>query len=246
MDLSERNSEGAGERHPWEVARAAYLLQILDDAGAFTGGRRILDVGSGDAWLALQLLERAPEAQVTCWDLHYTEEDIAALQSKRLHPTREAPAPPFDLGLLLDVIEHVEDDVALLRTVVERLPAGGQVLVSVPAWPALFSSHDVALRHHRRYTPQACRDAMIASGLVVEKSGGFFHALVVPRALHVMRDRLVGAPKQEHGVGRWAAGRTVTRAMVGVLRAEQTLSRAANRLGFDLPGLSFWALGRKP
>ncbi len=55
---------------------------------------------------------------------------------------------------MLDVIEHVEDDVGFVRDVVDgSLAPGGWVLVSVPAYQSLFSSHDRALKHFRRYAP---------------------------------------------------------------------------------------------
>ena len=243
MDLSERQGTLA-VRHPWETARAAFLLDVLADLLP-SPGLRVLDTGSGDAWFAQQLIAHSDDVDVVCWDLHYQEQDLVRLRSLRLLPTREAPAGPFDLGLLLDVIEHVDDDVGFVRDVVARIRPGGRVLVSVPAWPALFSGHDRALHHHRRYTPAACRRVLESAGLHIDQSGGFFHGLLLPRAASVVVERLLRR-RGDPGIGHWHGGPLLTRAIHLALRAEQKLSVAAARRSVEVPGLSFFALGTRP
>jgi SAM-dependent methyltransferase len=252
VDLRERptSTSPVSRRHPWEIARAGFLLDVLARSGVLGAPGdvpQVLDVGSGDAYVATELLARAAVA-VTCWDRHFSDDDLRLLAATPgLTPVREAPAGRFDAALLLDVIEHVDDDVGFVRDVVARLRPGGVVLVSVPAWPALFSAHDVALCHHRRYTPDACRATLLRAGLDVVTSGGFFHALLAPRGAAVVREKLLGrrAPR-DAGLGRWPHGRLVTAAVVRVLRAEQRLSEAWARRGVDVPGLSFFALCRVP
>lgn len=245
MDLRERPPSGTpdpGERHPWEQARATFVLELL--RGAVAPGERVLDVGAGDAWLATRLHEELG-ARVSCWDPHYTDEDLRRLGAMGLEPTQAPPAGPFALALLGDVLEHAQDDAALLADAVARLRPGGRVLVTVPAWPALFSSHDRALHHHRRYTPASLRARLDAAGLVIDQCGGLFHGLLLPRALQVLAERL-GVRPSPAGVGRWRGGPRLTRALVTLLYAEQRLSRAAALLDVDVPGLSAWALCTRP
>jgi len=237
-------------RHPWETARTAFLLNVLQRAGGLqapTGlPQRVLDVGSGDTFVARSLLARVA-ADVCCWDLHYTDADLATLG--RVHGltlTRTAPDGVFDVALLLDVIEHVDDDSALVADVVARVRPGGLVLVSVPAWPSLFSAHDEALRHNRRYTPAGCRAVLARAGLVVQESGGFFHGLLLPRAAAVVFERALGRRPASAGVGAWRGGSVLTAAIVAVLRAEQRVSSLLSARGVDVPGLSFFALCRVP
>jgi len=75
----------------------------------------------------------------------------------------------YDVVLLLDVIEHLDDDVAGLRAARRCLRDEGLLVVAVPAYPSLWSAHDVALGHRRRYTAIELRR-------VVELAGGG-HAL---------------------------------------------------------------------
>jgi hypothetical protein len=149
--------------------------------------------------------------------------------------------------MLLDVLEHVEDDDRLLRSLVDdHLEAGGLVLVSVPAWPALFSQHDVALRHHRRYTPRACLTLIEGSGLRVLRSGGLFHCLVVPRVVQKMGQSVGGGePMPPPNLGEWRKGALVSGLVVSALRFDNLCSRLFARAGAQVPGTSFWAISRK-
>ena len=139
MDLSERRGS-TGRRHPWEQARAAFVVDLLrthlpssSSSSSNPPTTRILDIGSGDAWVANQVVKGLPGASVTCWDIHYTDAELREFASADITPTREAPTETFDVAMLLDVLEHVDDDGALLRSALQRLKPGGLVVVTVPA-----------------------------------------------------------------------------------------------------------------
>ena len=254
MDLSERPRDVSQleRRHPWELARFRFFRQILVEGELEP--RRVLDAGAGDAWFAQQLLALLPaEAAVTCWDAHYTPETVASLRaaaSPRARFTKDRPSDRYDLIMLLDVLEHVEHDreflAALLR---ENLAANGAVLVSVPAWQELFTSHDTRLRHHRRYRPSAALQLIEQSGLSVVRRGGLFHSLLVPRVVEKARELLVPSQTAAHAAPpslSWQRGALVTRAIDLALSADNHVSLLASKAGVDLPGLSWWALCRRP
>jgi hypothetical protein len=256
LDLRERG--GASGRHPWELARARFVLETLADSGALRGTPRILDAGAGDAFVAGLLAEQASGARVVAWDAHFSDRDLASLAGARVEATREEPRGPFDAVLLLDVLEHVEDDRRFLARLVAAGAREAVFLVTVPAWPQLFSRHDVALRHFRRYTPRECRELLAGAGLEVTRSGGLFHALLLPRGLAVCAERLrsrrphPAGPERDSransvptGIGGWRRGRLATDAASAALALDQRVSKLAARAGLDLPGLSFWALCRK-
>lgn len=85
----------------------------------------------------------------------------------------------FDLVCLLDVLEHVADDTAALARVRRLLKPGGRVLVTVPAYGWLWSAHDVAHQHHRRYSATQLRLRAEAAGLAVHRLG-YFNSLLLP------------------------------------------------------------------
>jgi hypothetical protein len=99
-----------------------------------------------------------------------------------------------------------------------------------------------------------------AAGLRVEESGGFFHALLVPRALAVAVRRLVARRSTTGatttgatttgptttGIGGWTRGARFTDAVVAALRLEQRASRRFAAARFGVPGLSCFVVARVP
>jgi SAM-dependent methyltransferase len=248
MDLVEMN---AGEpRHPWEEARGRFFVRLLGDEGLLGDGVEVLDAGAGDGWFARQLAAALPPAaRVACWDTGYTPEvldRVAKGAPVSVTFSRERPAGRFGLILLMDVLEHVPDDRGFLeRLASESLAPGGRVLVTVPAWPALSSAHDEALRHVRRYRPGGARSLLGDCGLEPIVAGGLFASLLPVRGAQALANRLrpPAAPAMASGGlrGDGLAGAVVR----GILSWDARASLAAARLGLELPGLSWWALCRK-
>jgi SAM-dependent methyltransferase len=253
MDLKERHA-ARGRRHPWETARARHFLGVLRGSNA----RRVLDVGAGDGFFAQALAERSG-ASVVCFDTNYTDGHLAELAASepRLRFVRAEPDESFDLILLLDVVEHVADPHALVRSLVaRRLAPGGQVLVSVPAWGNLYTRHDVALGHYRRYTPRGLRALLEDAGLALVAAGDLFHSLLAVRAAEKLGELARGLRSRPHqagfgeadekiGVSDWRAPAPVTAAIEACLAVDARIGGALQRGGWRLPGLSTWALCRR-
>jgi len=237
MDLSER-PENTLRRHPWEVARARFFLDLLPDRPG-----RVLDVGAGDAYFAKRVVDEHPTAEVTCQDLLYTDEELSsfAAGSPRVQFSRALPDGEFDTIMLLDVLEHVPNDVEFVRELMPRLAPAGKLVFSIPAWPVLFSSHDRPLAHHRRYTPASAKQVLAEAGLTPTISGGLFHSLLAPRALQVGLERLTKREGDTHDLG-WRAGPVVSTLVDGALSLDTRLSRLLSRASLELPGLSWWAV----
>ncbi len=276
MDLSERRADVANrrphrhpQRHPWEQARARFFHALAHElAGELAGeladptrGLRWLDVGAGDAWLGVQLADELPPGStMTCWDVNYSADDLEQLTatSPGIRFTAERPDMHADVISLLDVLEHVDDDVGLLRTIVhDNLTDDGVVIVSVPAYQGLFTAHDTALAHYRRYSPDQCRALLRAGGLRVDAEGGLFSTLLVPRAAQAGLERARSTHAVDRrtgaggvgggvgGVGGWSGGPLLTRAITTVLTADIAASRWVSGHGRLLPGLSYWAVARR-
>ncbi len=250
MDLAERPSSEF-QRHPWELSRWTFFTRLMKRAGLFATTQRVLDVGSGDGWFLTELLRELPAGSSGVgWDLGYDAATFAALglpKSDTLRFTSSEPEGTFSVLLMLDVLEHVADDAAFLAARLERnLAPGAHLLVSVPCWPFLYTSHDVALGHHRRYRPHEVCRLLTDAGLSIEQSGGLFHALTVPRALARLKEAMrppQGDPQPTQLA--WHAGPYVTAAVSWALAADNRVSVAGARFGLRLPGLSFWALCKR-
>lgn len=243
MDLRESKSR-AGVRHPWERARLAFLREMLAKHGRLTAVR-VLDVGSGDAWFATELARSLPsDARFVCVDAAYRDDVVRALAlPARFEARSSLPEGSFDLVLALDVAEHVEDDLAFVGALRERVAPSGALLFTVPAWPALYSDHDRALGHHRRYSHAAARSLLERAGFRIVDDGGFFHSLIAPRAISLVTERLrpsrnvPAAPETAWGLGERAAV-----GVAGVLGLEGVITRALGGFGVKIPGLSYFAL----
>ena len=268
MDL--REIRGVS-RHPWELTRARFFCKLLAAAGTLGGESRVLDVGAGDGYVARELVAAMPHGgEVVCFDTHYSEQHLDELTlelgaTSRIHFTRESPDGVFDVILLLDVIEHVGDDRAFLEGLLrDRLRQGGTALLSVPAWPALYTRHDLFLGHYRRYRPAELHRLLAQVGLRRVRDGGLFHGLLLPRALKKMSELAHGVRSSrgivrfgsdqtngsaevetEIGIGGWDHGPALTAILTGALVADNVVSSLASGAGVRFPGLSTWALCRK-
>jgi SAM-dependent methyltransferase len=93
-----------------------------------------------------------------------------------------APPTTFNVITLLDVLEHVEDDAAALRSLRRLLATEGRLFLTVPAFPVLWSGHDVANEHRRRYRLRPLRNLLAAAGFDVIRISYCNTALFLPIA----------------------------------------------------------------
>jgi len=182
-------------RHWWFTARHRILDGIIERIVKPPEGARILELGAGTGH-NLEMLSRFG-------DVEASELDPGARQlaSKRLgRPVVEAalpdlsmfPADSYDLIALLDVLEHVPDDKASLAAILGRLKPGGALLLTVPINPWMWSAHDVAHHHHRRYRKAEIRELARAAGYEIELLSPFNSLLFPPIAAVRLAGKIMG------------------------------------------------------
>jgi SAM-dependent methyltransferase len=239
LDLREVSSDSE-IRHPWETVRYSFIRSELGSFLLNRTGLRILDVGSGDAWLASRIAQDfTAVSEIVCWDSAYE----SASDQGKVRLVARRPGERFDVLLLLDVLEHVDGDRKFLTELVsENLAPGGIVIITVPAWQALYGSHDKFLKHYRRYSPNNAEDLVTESGLRVWRRGMLFHSLLLLRVLIVIWEKLRQMPSEFNGVGKWDHGILISRLVEVPLRAEISFSRCLANWNLFLPGLSWWAV----
>lgn len=261
MDLIEARQFDArhGRRHPWEGARLAYVRRLIARSVALPAGSLGCDIGCGDTYVVEALAREHPDAVFYAIDTAFTDEAIAALSARHaadapnlhLFPSLERAESraggPAALVLLMDVIEHIEDDVAFLRRVTSGplVDDRTRVLITVPAVPALFSAHDRFLGHYRRYSQRRLADAVGEAGLEVLEAGSFFSTLLVARAVQAVAERLGMAGVEQGGVAGWRGGRAATRLVTAALRLDAGGGALLRRVGIRVPGLSMYAVCRR-
>lgn len=244
MDLKEIPT-GYFLRHPWELARVDFFKYIVLDSPILSNAKRILDAGSGDGFFIdnlIKALQNRPD--VVCWDAHFDAEDVS---DPHYIKTKTKPDGKFDLVILLDVLEHVEEDESFLYQLSEVMVSGGHLLFSVPAWQWLYTGHDKALGHFRRYKPATCQALLNKIGLIPQMSGGVFHSLVMARGLQKVINILKYTKCQKTPNSlKWDGGRLTHKLITSALKAENVFSYYMAKNGRNcIPGLSWWALCEK-
>jgi len=226
----------------------AALRQILI-RHELTRVRRVLDAGCGDCYVPHQLFVDggARATDLVGVDVHLTDQQRCLFERVRspvrAHNSWEALGTnPFDLVLLLDVLEHVEDDRGFLADLVSRVVSGAYVLITVPAFNGLFGPHDTFLGHYRRYRTSQLRVLATEAGLCHVEGGYLFASLLVPRLLSLAASAVLPAPR---GVGRWRVGPVVSKVLQWALDADNRILLKLQRAGLSLPGLTAWQLCRR-
>jgi SAM-dependent methyltransferase len=179
------------ERHWWYRGRRRIVRAELDRL-ALGASPRILDAGCGSGRTLDELRDYGTVA-----GLDFSEQAVAAAR-RRGHADVQAgrvealpwPDETFDLVTCLDVIEHTPDDRATLRELRRVTRPGGHLLVTVPAYQALWSAHDVVNRHERRYGRRALRAAAVEAGWTIERMTSFNALLLPPAAVVRLAQRL--------------------------------------------------------
>jgi SAM-dependent methyltransferase len=239
MDLKEEAILGEAIGSHWYYVAKGRAL------GAMLGRIRVpevLDVGAGSGVFSRQLLDAGVCERALCVDPGYPEERRERYHGHEIEFRRSVERVPQNLVLMMDVLEHVDDDVGLLRSYGQRMPGNGRVLITVPAFPFLWSGHDVFLEHRRRYTLGSLEAVVGAAGLRVVRSRYFFGLLFPAIAMLRLRDR------HRLGAGRIEA-RSTLRAYPGTLNHVLTLIHEVERVILfpvnRLAGLSIFCLVRR-
>ena len=234
MDLKEEDILGADiGRHWYYRTKAAALRRMVRGLGP----RRILDVGAGSGFFSRHLLAETEAQSALCVDIGYPGERDDSEAGKPVRYRRDTGPTDCDLVLMMDVLEHVDDDRGLLRHYAAKVPSGAHFLVTVPAFAFLWSGHDVFLEHKRRYRLGEIEAAMGEAGLPVVR-GAYYFGLVFPLAAAV-RLATRGAPEPRSSLKKHGA---LTNGVLTTVCAVELPLFPINRLA----GLSAFVLARKP
>ena len=179
------------QQHWWYVARRRILHDLIVREIKLPPRPRILEIGCGTGH-NFDMLSHFGEL-----DALEIDEPARAIAAVRLgRPVGTAPLPDlpgvpdasYDLVALLDVLEHVEDDLGALMGIRRTLRADARILLTVPANPWMWSAHDTVHHHHRRYTATTLRHVAERAGMRVEMISPF-NSLLFPLAAAL---RIVG------------------------------------------------------
>jgi SAM-dependent methyltransferase len=205
------------ERHWWFRGKrrllAPLIRRMLGTAPKAGQRQRVLEIGCGTGGNLFHFSKLHPDASFVGLDF-----DAGATSFSKRKSDRSTSA--FDVlqgdglrlpiatgsmngALALDIIEHFEDDDAVCAELARILAPGASLVLSVPAWPSLWSPHDEFLHHARRYRPEQIRTLVQRAGLEIQETRGF-NFLLLPAIWLVRRaksGRAQGKPAEHESGG---------------------------------------------
>lgn len=183
-------------QHWWFRARLEILAAMVDKHQPTPAGKSlsILNAGiaTGATTTMLETFGRVTSLEYDTACCAFVEEKLGLSVVNASLTELPFDDNTFDLICAFDVIEHIEDDLLALREIRRCLRPGGKVLLTVPAFEALWSEHDVVNHHFRRYRRDAFADLQQRAGLTVAYKSYFNSLLFVPIATVRGLSRLTG------------------------------------------------------
>jgi SAM-dependent methyltransferase len=227
----ELQTHRAEDRHWWYRGRRSVLEGVIAQL-RLPARARILDAGCGSG---RNMVELARHGTITGIELSETSVSLArergvgeVIEGSVL----EMPfaADSFELAASLDVIEHLEDDLAALRELRRVVAPGGALLVTVPAYQWLWSGHDEINHHHRRYTRSSLLSVAREAGWEPVRTT-YFNSLLLPVAIALrVLDRFSPSKTTESSLDLWVPPPLLNWLLERPLALEAALIRRGGRI----------------
>jgi SAM-dependent methyltransferase len=230
----------------WFRARSALIIWAMRTY--FPESRRFLEIGCGTGYVLSGIHSAFPATELTGSEIFTAGLDFAA---KRVPSASfyqmDARAIPFrdefDVVGAFDVIEHIDDDEAVIAEVHRALRLGGGFVISVPQHPSLWSPQDEHAHHVRRYIGAELRRKVEAAGFEVLRMTSFVSLLLPMMFASRLRMRGGGDDGEFDAIDAVRLPRAVNRALEAVM----TIERALIEHGVSFPaGGSLLLVARKP
>ncbi len=254
------------DQHYWHRYRKTVILQVLQ-GHVVDRTRPLVDLGCGAGVVATHLNQHG--FRVDYADIHTEALQVARRRCEatlgakspaprfvRLDITRGFPVDDYHGYLLLDVLEHLPDDLGVMRALHARMQAAFArraraensseirdfVLLTVPAFPGLWSPWDDLEKHKRRYTLATARRLGEDAGFEVLRATCFFSPLffaaAAVKAVRLARRKLSGRSASPETITDLTEGKTtrgLSRLVLGLLEPEKRwLKRGNLRLGTSI------------
>ena len=166
----------------WFVARRALIEELIANEVASRRALRILDIGCGTG---ANMKTFARHGMTVGIDSSIDARHFCQKRGVQTVALSEVEKMPFDDGTFdvitaLDILEHTDDDLEALREIRRVARPAGMLLIAVPAYGFLWSEHDEALKHRRRYTAYELRNKLTITGYEVVRTSYFITSLFFP------------------------------------------------------------------
>jgi 2-polyprenyl-3-methyl-5-hydroxy-6-metoxy-1,4-benzoquinol methylase len=167
VDMADEWYEHATLNHFWIKSRYTALKKVNEIKNL--ADKNLFEVGCGHG-VIMEQFEQQPGVTVDGCDLNmYALKKIGKVKGRKLclnvFDKPEALLSKYDGVLLMDIIEHIDNDSEFLKTSLAYVKPNGLVVINVPALNSLYSKYDEILGHKRRYTTEMLRTLFEKNGI---------------------------------------------------------------------------------
>lgn len=170
-------------QHWWFRAKREIVMALIASRLSSSRDAKILDFGCG-CGMMLEVLSSYGEvtgADVSQTALDYCKKRFSGELCLMDLSVPCTPWAAYDLGIALDLLEHIDRDATAAQNLLSFLRPGGLCIITVPAYQALWSSHDENCMHKRRYTKKSLRTLLVQAGFEIEYLS-YYNCLLFPLA----------------------------------------------------------------
>lgn len=242
-------------RHPWELARLKVAIDIIDKFTLKKNIHTIFDIGCGDTFFIESLSHVYSDVHFYGIDTAFTNEFIfhnadrlkqrniflfSSIEDALIHCNNN-----ISIVLLMDVIEHINNDVTFLKNLhkFKKITSETLILITVPAFQNLFCKHDIFLEHYRRYTNHTLTNTLNITGYKIIKIGYFFTSLLLPRILQIIKEKYFENDSEKlSGLTEWQSNKFKTYIIKNILILDFKIMKLFNN---KIPGLSNFVICKK-
>jgi 2-polyprenyl-3-methyl-5-hydroxy-6-metoxy-1,4-benzoquinol methylase len=227
----------------WFRSRNRLVIQLLTKY--FAQARSLLEVGCGTGFVLSGINDARSGLMLVGSDLHpaglaFAQRRVPDAELYQMDARHIPFDSEFDVVLALDVIEHIQEDEAVLTEIFKAVKPGGGAIVSVPQHPRLWSANDDFSQHKRRYTRGELKSKLRNAGFEVRQVTSFVTTLLPLMLVSRMRQRDLATFDPS---GEYRSPRVVDRVFEGLLETERWVIGK----GASLPaGGSLFAVATKP
>lgn len=173
-ELTTLHEEAVGDHHPIDIASRKNAISRVTDFRP-NADTVIMEIGCSSGFLIKELVHFFPSSVVIGADV--VKEPLKKLAN--LLPgvplirfdLLKCPLPngSVDVLIMLNVLEHIQDDIDALKKAFDLLSPGGRLIIEVPAGPSLYDDYDTHLQHFRRYSSRELEKKLQFAGFVITK-----------------------------------------------------------------------------
>lgn len=225
-------------QHPWKLSRGKCILNILKKKSL----HNVADIGVNDMFYTNKL-KKIAAGKIYAVDIFFPENETVKNNITCLNDVGKLQDNSLDCVVMMDVLEHIENDSLFFGNVINKLKDDGIILITVPAWQFLFSVHDARVSHYRRYNRKQLLSLLKHKTIKIERCHYFYTSLFLVRLLiyFFKKDKFVGIDENY----KYPETHIITKMITTILNMDFMINKILDKIFIHLPGLSLVAVCKK-